>query len=170
MIGYILWLTIAATTVILTGLHLASENAVIALGTFLLGAVWLFLEVKHSRSFPSLFMALLIGSALLAALNHESSPLILLAVVTDLAAWDLSRFLSRLRPFAAQDISPDLYTKHLYRLAVPLCAGFGLALVPMFVRLPLDFVAFLVLTLLAVILFRKAVLGLRGENKRRGNG
>lgn len=96
----------------------------------------------------------MIGSALLAGLNHEPSPLLLLGVVTDLAAWDLSRFRSRLKPFAGQDVSPDLYQKHLTQLAVPL---------------PLDFVAFLVLTLLAVILFRKAVLGLRGENKRRGN-
>jgi hypothetical protein len=170
MIKQLLWLMIAVTTLILTGFHLAAENAVLAIGSFLLGAAWLFLEVKQKRSFPSVFMPLFIASALLAALNHESSPLILLAVVTDLAAWDLSRFLSRLRPFAAQDISPDLYTKHLYRLAVPLCAGFGLALVPMFVRLPVSFVAFLVLTLLAVIMFRKAVLGLRGENERRSNG
>jgi hypothetical protein len=161
MIGNILWLTIAATTVILTGLHLASENAAIAFGTFLVGAIWLFLEFKQRRSFPSWFMALLIGSALLAGVNREPSPLIVLAVVADLAAWDLSRFRSRLRPFAAQSISPDLYTKHLYRLAVPLSAGFGLALVPMLVRLPLGFVAFAVLTLLAVIALRRSVLALQ---------
>jgi hypothetical protein len=161
MIRQTLLVTIAATTVILTGLHLASENAAIALGTFLLGAVWLFLEIKQRRSFPSWFMALLIGSALLASVNHEPSPLIVLAVVTDLAAWDLSRFLSRLRPFAAQDISPALYQKHLYRLAIPLCAGFGLALVPMLVRLPLGFVAFAVLTLLAVIALRRSILALQ---------
>ncbi len=160
MIRQTLLVTIAATVVILTGFHLASDNAVIALGTFLLGAVWLFLDFKRRRTFPSLFMALLIGSALLATLNHEPSPLILLAVVAALAAWDLSRFLSRLRPYAAQDISPDLYTKHLYRLAVPLCVGFGLALVPMFVRLPVSFVAFAILTLLAVIALRRSVLAL----------
>ena len=169
MIRQTLLVTIAATTVILTGFHLASENAAIALGTFLLGAVWLFLEFKQRRSFPSWFMALLIGSALLVGVNHEPSPLILLAVVADLAAWDLSRFLGRIRPFAAQDISPDHYQKHLYRLAIPLCAGFGLALVPMFIQLPVSFVAFLVLALLAVIAFRKAVLGLRGNDKQRGN-
>jgi hypothetical protein len=167
MIRQTLLVTIATATVILTGLHLASGNAAIALATSLLGAVWLFLEFKQRRTFPSLFMAWLIGSALLAGMNHEPSPLILLAVVTDLAAWDLSRFLSRLRPFAAQDVSPDLYTKHLYRLAVPLCAGFGLALVPMLIRLPVSFVAFLVLTLLAVIMFRKTVLGLRSDAQRR---
>jgi hypothetical protein len=33
----------------------------------------------------------------------------------------------------------------------------------------LNFVAFLVPTLLAVILFRRAVLGLRGKDKQRGN-
>jgi hypothetical protein len=161
MIKQLLWLMIAVTTLILTGLHLASDSAAIAIGSFLLGAVWLFLEFKQRRSSPSLFMALLIGSALLATLNHEPSPVILLAVVTDLAAWDLSRFLSRLRPFAAQDISPDLYAKHLYRLGIPLGAGFGLALVPMFIRLPVSFVAFVMLTLLAVIAFRRSILALQ---------
>ena len=39
---------------------------------------------------------------------------------------------------------------------------------PMFVRLPVSFVAFLVLTLLAIIMFRKAVLGLRRDAQRRG--
>jgi hypothetical protein len=68
----------------------------------------------------------------------------------------------------AQEVSPDLYTKHLYQLAIPLCAGFGLAVVPMFVRLPVSFVAFLVLTLLAIIMYRKAVLGLRRDAQRRG--
>ena len=68
-----------------------------------------------------------------------------------------------------QDVSPDLHRRHLERLAVPLGVGYGLALVPMFIRVPISFVAFLVLTLLAMILFRQAVLGLRGDNKRRGN-
>lgn len=169
MIRQTLLVTMATATVILTGLHLTSGNATIALGTFLLGAIWLFLEFKQRRTFPSLFMALLIGSALLAGVNHEPSLLIVLAVVAALAAWDLSRFLSRLRLYAAQDISPDLYTKHLYRLAIPLGVGFGLALVPMLVRLPVSFVAFLVLALLTVIMLRKSVLGLRSENKHRGN-
>jgi hypothetical protein len=161
MIRQTLLVTIATATVILTGFHLVSENAVIALGTLLLGVAWLFLEFKQRRTLPSLFMALLIGSALLASVNREPSPLIMLAVVAALAAWDLSRFLSRLRLYAAQDISPDLYTKHLYRLAVPLCVGFGLALVPMFVRLPMSFAAFAILTLLAVIAFRRSILALQ---------
>lgn len=169
MIRQTLLLTIAATTVILTGFHLASGNAVLTIGSGLLGAAWLFLEVKQQRSFPMVFMPLFIASALLAGLNRAPSPLLLLAVVANLAAWDLSRFLSRLRPFAARDISPDLYRKHLSQLAVPLAVGYALALVPMFVQLPVSFVAFLVVTLLAVIVFRRAVLGLRGDSQRRGN-
>ncbi|HTP10896.1 MAG TPA: hypothetical protein VMP08_21730 [Anaerolineae bacterium] len=169
MIKQTLWLAIAVTTLILTGFHLAAENAVLAIASFLLGAVWLFLEVKPQRSFPMLFMPLFVVSALLAGVNRAPSPLLLLAVVADLAAWNLSRFLIRLKPFAAQDISPDLYQKHLTRLAVPLAVSYGLALVPMFVQLPVSFVAFLVLTLLAVIVFRRAVLGLQNESKRRGS-
>lgn len=157
---------IGVTTTLFTITFSVIENYALAAACLLLGAIWLLLEYHRKTAFTSLFFVVFIGLAAAGSVNREPSWLMVLGIAADLAAWDLSRFLDRLRNFAAQDVSPELYTKHLYRLAVPLCVGFGLALVPMFIQLPVSFVAFLVLALLAVILFRKAALGLPGEARR----
>jgi membrane protein implicated in regulation of membrane protease activity len=68
---------------------------------------------------------------------------------------------ARLKPFSDRPLAPGLYRKHLTRLAITLGIGYALAVLPMLIRLPLDFVAFAVLTLLAMIALRRSVLALQ---------
>lgn len=106
-------------------------------------------------------LAAFVGLAVVGGLNHPPSLLILIGVVADLAAWDLSRFLARLKPFTDKPLAPDLYRKHLIRLSITLGVGFSLAVLPLLITLPLDFVAFAGLTLLAMIALRRSILALQ---------
>jgi hypothetical protein len=159
---------IGATTVILTLALVLAENYLIAAVAVGLGLIWLLLEVYRKTAFTSLFFVAFIGLAAVGSVNREPSGLMVLGIAADLAAWDLSRFLDRLSGFSGKEIDTGLYRRHLYQLAITVGIGWGLALVPMFIRLPMSFVAFVTLTLLATLMLRQAVLGLQQNGRRRG--
>ncbi len=154
-------LAIGAATVILTLALVLAENYLIAAVAVGLGLIWLLLEVYGKTAFTSLVFVVFIGLAATGSVNREPSWLMVLGIAADLAAWDLSRFLDRLKGLTHQEIDAGLYRRHLYQLAITLGVGFGLALLPLMIRLSLDFLAFAVLTLLTVIALRRSIFALQ---------
>lgn len=152
---------IGAATVILALALVLAENYLIAAVAVGLGLIWLLLEVYRKTAFTSLFFVVFIGLAAIGSVNREPSWLMVLGIAADLAAWDLSRFLDRLSGFSGKEIDAGLYRRHLYQLTIALGVGLGLAGLALMIRLPLDFVAFAALTLLAVIALRRSALALQ---------
>src|SRR5689334_2011992 len=87
--------------IILTSVLLAVAN--IVLQEYLLAGVaivsvliWLLLKIKEQEPPHSLFFVLFLGLTIFGSLRHISTLLMLLALSSNLAAWDLSRFLARI--------------------------------------------------------------------------
>lgn len=164
-----LFAAIVVTTFIFSLSHFVSMEYWIVAFSFLIGSIWLLLEIYKKSAFPSFFFASFIGIAILGSLNHTSSPMILLGLSTDLAAWDLSRFFTRIMDLMDNDAKSELYKKHLYKLSISLCIGYVLALLPVFIRLSMNFIVLFILTLLAMTILRKSILYLRNEHKNMYN-
>jgi len=127
-----------------------------------LGAIWIALELSEYRLFSAVFFTAFAAFAVVAALEHASIPLILLGLCADLAAWDLSRFRDRLRDEEDETVRAALERAHLRMLAVPIVAGFLIALVPLFVTLSISFIALAVIVLIALLVLRQSLVTLRG--------
>jgi hypothetical protein len=166
MTSKILWGLIILTTALVTLVDVAVQEYLIAVFAFALGSLWLILEINQKASSSSIFFLLFIILAIVGSLHNAPIPTMLLALTTDLTAWDLSRFQARVIHEAASDRRAALETKHLQKLGVTMASGFLLALSPLLVQLSISFVVFLLIVLLLMLTLRKSVLYLRDANKR----
>lgn len=122
------------------------ELAVLAL---LLGVLWM---VTRLGTFC--FVAF-VALTVIASLSGVPTPLALLGMSANLAAWDMSRFLDRLD---GEDVwRTPLAAYHLRVLSVVIALGFGIALLACFLRLSLPFGVMGMIALLAVLLLRRSV-------------
>jgi hypothetical protein len=156
-----LFAAITLAAVIFAGANLAGRKPWIALAALLVGLAWLLLEVYRRAYLASLFFTLFLAAAVLASVDQVPPLLVLLGLVASLAAWDLSRFLARVRRAAAAGAGPGLERRHLRKLALTLAAGYAAAALPLLFRLSLSFAALSAVALLAVIALRRAILALR---------
>ncbi len=162
---------IAATTVIYAGLFLVSREYVLAVCSLAIGSIWLFQATRSIESAGSLFFLAFIGLAIWGILHNLPGPAMLLAFSTNLAAWDLARFLDRTKGTdGASNIDPVMASRHLQRLGITIGAGFVIALLPMMIKLSVNFVTLAFVALLAMITLRQAVIYLRNEITSRGSG
>jgi hypothetical protein len=161
----ILYGLIILTSLLLTVTNIALQDYVIASVTIISGAIWLLLQIKKKEPSPSIFFILFLGLAILGSLRNISIPFMLLALTSDLAAWDLSRFQARISQEAESASKTLLELKHLQKLAITLSIGFLVALLPSFVHISLNFAVFLFILLLIMLALRKSILYLRKETK-----
>ncbi len=161
----VLYVLIILTTVILTIANIVLQEYLIASIAIILGAVWLFLQVKNKESPNTVFFVFFLGLVILGSLRNVPIPIMLLALSSNLAAWDLSRFQARVNHEEASDSKIRLESKHLQRLAITLSIGFLIALLPSFIHISLNFVVFLVILLFLMLTLRKSILYLRQEAK-----
>lgn len=163
MTAKILYGLIVLTTAILTVANITLQEYLIAGVAILLGATWLLLQMKQKDPPHSFFFVLFLGLTILGSLHNISIPFMLLAQSSDLAAWDLSRFLARISQEEESASKTLMELKHLQKLAFTLSIGFLVALLPTFIHISLNFVVFLLVLFLLILTLRKSVLYLRKE-------
>lgn len=151
------------TSLVFSLAHLFLREYWIALFALSLGACWLLVEKYKVELLFNLVFVGFIWLAVRGCLNELRIPLMLLGLCTNLAAWDLSRFQTRIRQYAVQNPEPKLVKKHLRILTITLCLGYILAIIPTLIKLPMNFVVVMVLSLLILFALRKSVITLRNE-------
>jgi hypothetical protein len=155
---------IAVTTAIFTIGYIAVQGQLLAILSFLLGAGWLVLETNERQTAISFFFLMFLGLAVVGCLQEQPIPIMLLGLTTTLAAWDLSRFQTRIGNQAEGDARDALEKNHIQKLAVTLGIGFVIGLVPVFVTISINFVVIVCVVLLAMLVLRKSVLSLHAPS------
>lgn len=135
----------------------------IALFALAIGVSWLLVEKYKIEFLFNLYFTGFIWLAARGCISDLPIPLMLLGVCVNLAAWDLSRFLARIRQCQMQDPEPGLVKKHMRKLIITLCVGYILALLPITVRLSMNFMLVIVISLLIFFTLRQSLVSLRGE-------
>ncbi len=152
---------VVCTVTLFSGVNLVSGNYPLAAFSFVSGFVWLGLEIKEQRFLTSFFFVAFMGVAILGAFNQSALPLMLLGVSTDLAAWDLSRFLARIGVASKNDDRAKLERRHLRLLFITVGVGLMLAWPALIVRIPMNFVVFFFVALVLILILRRSFLDLR---------
>lgn len=157
---------IGATTVLFVVMYVGAAEYSNALFSLATGLIWLFIEIKSKRSLSTIFFVIFFALGVLGGLNHLPTPLILLGISMNLAAWDLSRLKARIAGKAEADVIAKLEIKHLQKLAVVTGIGLILALLSTSIQISLSFVALAVLTLAVMIVLRASMRYLRSDDQQ----
>ena len=161
----VLYGLIILTSALLTVANIILQEYLIASVAITSGVIWLLLQMKQKEPPYTVFFILFLGLAVLGSFRNIALPFMLLALSSDLAAWDLSRFQARISHEEESNSKTLLEVKHLQKLAVTLSVGFLMALLPTFIHISLNFVVFLFILLLLMLTLRRSVLYLRKEAK-----
>jgi len=146
----------------------AGSEFIVAMISIASGIAWLLLEIFEKRFLNSIFFIIFTILAILGCLKSMSSLILLIGFTTNLAAWDLSRFLLRSLNLANVENKAGFGTRHLYRLSITIGAGFLLALPPIFITFPLSFVTVFFITLLGMIVLSRFILYVNRQNEKGG--
>ncbi len=152
---------IAVTTAVLVIAHLIAQGYTAAGISALIGIAWLALVANQQTRFSSVYFAALVMLAAVGSLTKAPLPLLLIGLSTDLAAWDLARFIQRLKAEPEPDHRTPMEQQHLRKLALVAGAGLVLALLPALNTLSLSFVVLLAIMLLLLVLLRQSIVALR---------
>jgi hypothetical protein len=157
----VLWGLIIVTTAVFSLVCAVLQQLLLVAFAVGLGLLWLSLEVKGKNPLASVFFLSFVVLAIVGSLISAPILVILLGLSTDLAAWDLSRFQSRIADEIGSGTTVGLEIGHLRKLIVTASAGFFMALPPVFVHLAIDFVIFGFIMVLAMIVLRQSMLYFR---------
>jgi len=123
-----------------------------------LGVGWLVVEWRRLPISPSVFFTLFAALAIIGGLGDFPAPLVILGLCASLAAWDLSRFRTRVSKVGSGTMPAALATRHVSRLGLTAVIGFVAALAPLAIRLPANFYVLALALLVALLALRAAVL------------
>ena len=161
----VLWGLIVVTTAVFSLVYAVLQQPLLAAFAVGLGLLWLGLEVKGENPLASVFFVSFLALAIVGSLISAPILIILLGLSTDLAAWDLSRFRTRIASEIERGTTATLEAKHLRMLAVTASAGFFVALPPVFIHLAIGFVIFGFIMVLTMIALRRSMLYFRSDHK-----
>jgi hypothetical protein len=156
---------IAGATLIFSGAYVATQAYRTAALVLVLGSLWFILEYNQEQDLATVFLLCFVGIAIWASLNDLPAPVLLFGLSSSLAAWDLSRFRSRAAQGGQGDTPPSLETQHLRKLANTAVVGFLLALLPLLVSLPVNFLMLAVLVFLTIVVLRNVIVQIRPEDQ-----
>jgi hypothetical protein len=155
---------IVLTAATFSAIYVISQAYLIAALSFLVGLIWLNLEMTEKSAPASIFFLFFLALAIVGTLNNIPVAISLVGLSTDLAAWDLSRFRARITKDMERENESLLESKHLQILAVAIGSGFIIALSCSFIRISISFAALALFTLLAMVGLRNSILNLRSED------
>jgi hypothetical protein len=127
------------------------------------GAFWMVGQWRRWRWVTSVALVLLMGAAVMGLWLGVGGGWMLVGVVTALVAWDLDRFVWRMRAAGRVESADTLERRHLQRLLIVGGAGLLLGAVALSFRIRLGFAVAFLLALLAVLGLSQAVSFLRRE-------
>ena len=165
MVKPVLWMlvgTSAALFALASGLAQEYSAAALCIAA---GALWLLLEIRRSDITRVVFLLFFIGVAVVDSLKNAPMPLILLALSSGLAAWDLSSFRRRIANVEDGEAKAALERRHLQKLGLTAGAGFLAALIPLLAQISLPFVALSLLLLAAIVALSRTVSSLLGKRE-----
>src|SRR5260370_4932491 len=113
----------------------AAHVYVITVYALVFGLICFILVSRKIWSLSSVIFLLFLGLAIWGCLEHLPVPAMLLALTTDLTAWDLSRFRARIGAEEAGEVVAALESRHLRSLSVIASVGVAVAILPLFVKL-----------------------------------
>jgi hypothetical protein len=166
MIKRALLAAIALTAIIFAVVNL-TQNLTAALLSLAVGSIWLYQEFTERETLNSLYFLVFFGLTVLDALANQSLLGLLLGMSAALVAWDLSRFRRRIREEEADDEKARLERAHLQKLAIPVGAGFVIALLPALLTISVSFVVLFALMLIALLVLRQSMLSLRNIDRNK---
>jgi hypothetical protein len=155
---------IGATTALFTLLFFGAAQYSIALAALASGLIWLVLEIRWQQSIATIFFLVFFALGIAGSFNHLPTPIVLLCLSTNLAAWDLSRLESRIANGAEGEVKVTLSAKHLQKLAITAVAGFIVALLATSVQISINFVALAIIILVVMIALRTSMVYARNTN------
>lgn len=167
MIRALLFGSIIITAVLHAAVSVTAQDATAAIGALAVGAIWLALEWRAVRGLSWACLLALVVVAVLGSLNYAPMPLVLLALCSALAAWDLSSFNARTADVEASEAKTVMQRNHLRKLGVTAGAGFAAALIPLVAQVSISFLALCLLLLVAVVALNSTVGALRGKREGR---
>lgn len=151
---YIFWGMVITAAAATGAAFAALGNYALAALAVGLGALWLVADAKITSRLATLFFLAFVGLAVVVSLNKPSLPLAVLGVSANLAAWDMSRFLTRLTGENVKATRAILEARHLRALTTTVGAGFAIALLPTAFRLSIPFAIVCGLVLLTLLMLR----------------
>jgi hypothetical protein len=155
---------IMLTAAIFSAMYLIAQAYLIAALSFILGLIWLILEMTENGAPASVFFLFYLALAIIGTLNNISVATALVGLSTDLAAWDLSRFRARITNGMEWKTESLLETRHLQILAAAIGSGLIIGLSFSLIRISISFAVLASITLLVMVAFRKSILNLRGQD------
>jgi len=135
----------------------------IALSAIAMGVCWLLTEKYKIGLLFNLFFVGFCWLAGRGSIDGLPAPLMLFGLCTDLAAWDLSRFLARTSECKVINPDPALVKKHLRKLGGSIVIGYILALIPTFIKLRVNFMVVIVVSLLILFFLGRSMIILRSQ-------
>jgi hypothetical protein len=162
-------LTLFGLIIVSAALHavvsVLAQDTTAAVASLLVGAAWLALEWRGVRGLSWAALLALVIVTVLGSLNDAPMPLVLLALCSAVAAWDLSAFRARTAGVVDDDAKAALEWNHLRKLGITAGAGFVAALIPLVAQFSISFLALCVVLLVAVIALNNVVGTLRGKER-----
>ncbi len=160
-----------ATKALLAGILVATAALLLAysLGRFWLGAtaalavgLWGWFGAERKWDWASdLFLVGVMVLVTLGTLAQLPSFLLLFALLGALAAWDLGRFVQRLRNAPLNSVLPAMEERHLSLLILAIALGGTLSAAGLIIRVPLSFGLTLFLGMALVVLIERTIRRLK---------
>jgi hypothetical protein len=151
------WLAlIFASAALLIGFLIQRSYALAGL-SLVLAVLWGWLDRRSYVWLPGTGLAVYLFFAAAGVLAGLPPTLMLICAVAALAAWDLERFLSRLKRVPADVHSAGLEKAHLHRLAWVLLVGFGLGVLALNLQFQIGLLPTAILALVIVYTLGRVV-------------
>jgi hypothetical protein len=152
--------TITLSTVLLTLGFALGQLWLEVPAVFLVGILWIVCVLREIRWVASALFAVLMGAAaigIMAGLPH----IFMLAVgCTNVIAWDLHQFEARLLDYD-DPATKEIERNHLQRVSIVLAASFVLIAINSLLRIRLQFIVLVLMTLLAILILNQIMLMIR---------
>lgn len=152
---------ITAATAIFSAAFLVSQTYVLALLGVVIGALWLYQARNNTLTSPAFYFLAFVFFAVAGCLQNLSTPLMLVGMTANLAAWDLSRFYARLHAETDNSLKTALEKNHLQKLGFALAVGVVLGLIPLLVSLSVNFIVLMGIVLVAMLIMRRSMHSFR---------
>lgn len=152
---------IVLTVAIFAGMGFVAHLYVIAVYALAFGLIWLVLTLRKIWALSTVLFVLFLGLAIWGCLDNLPIAAMVLGLVMALAAWDLSRFRSRIAGEESAERIAALETRHLRSLLATVSAGFAAALVPLFANLSVSFLGVAAIALVAMLVLRQSIRSIR---------
>ena len=152
---------VVVAAVLFAGLGLAAHVYVISVYALAFGLIWFILVSRKIWSLSSVIFVLFLALAIWGCIENLPVPAMLLGLSTNLAAWDLSRFRARIAAEEAGEVVAALESRHLRSLSIIASAGLVIAILPLVVKLSINFVAVAFVALVAMLVLRQSIRSAR---------